>query len=264
MVEEVYAKERLLVMAVKQLNKKPESKSFKESLGELASDNFVTRKIIFQKARENVLKKTKGFYQAPLKILDVMEAGQMKGRAGYLSSESQAFGELCVSEQSKNLQHIFFMAEGAKKYSGQKGDGELAQLKRGATLGAGTMGGGIAWLMAKTNMMPIMKDLTVDALELGLKQASENFSGALKRRRLSYDEFEKTRAQLVNTLHIILTEKDREFLLSIKNVTPDWSIYDFERFPAVQWKLQNLNKLKTTNPKKHQKQYEALKEILKA
>lgn len=40
---------------------------------ELATENFVTRKIIFQKARESVLKKTNGFYQAPLKILDVMD-----------------------------------------------------------------------------------------------------------------------------------------------------------------------------------------------
>lgn len=33
--------------------------------------------------------------------------------------------------------------------------------------------------------------------------------------------------------------------------TPDWSIFDFERFPAVQWKLQNHNKLKNSNPEKH-------------
>ncbi len=59
-----------------------------------------------------------------------------------------------------------------------------------------------------------------------------------------------------------VTSKDKEFLLSVHNVAPDWSIYDYERFPAVQWKLQNLQKLKTSNPDKHREQYEALKDVL--
>ena len=101
LVEAVYPKERLLNMALTHLKKQNKKQSIKESLESFASDNFLARKIIFQKARENVLKKTKGFYQAPLKILDVMEAGMMKGRTGYLAGEAQAFGELCVGEQSK-------------------------------------------------------------------------------------------------------------------------------------------------------------------
>ena len=59
-----------------------------------------------------------------------------------------------------------------------------------------------------------------------------------------------------------LTTKDKEFSLSVKNCEPDWGIYDFERFPAVQWKLQNLRKLKSNNPEKHKQLYEALKEKL--
>ena len=49
--------------------------------------------------------------------------------------------------------------------------------------------------------------------------------------------------------------ESKEFLLSFKNALPDWSIYDFERFPAVQWKLKNLLTLKDTNSIKHQEQY---------
>jgi predicted nucleotidyltransferase component of viral defense system len=77
-----------------------------------------------------------------------------------------------------------------------------------------------------------------------------------------YTEYEATRAKLIETIHTSLTEEDREFLLSIKNLTPDWSIYDFERFPTVQWKLQNLRKLKEANPDKHREHYEALKRKL--
>ncbi|MGB0452429.1 MAG: 3-hydroxyacyl-CoA dehydrogenase NAD-binding domain-containing protein [Bacteriovoracaceae bacterium] len=191
LVDQTYPKERLVDMALKELKSSKEKTSFKETLENLASDNFVSRKIIFQKARENVLEKTKGFYHAPLKILDVMEHGMGKSRSSYLSIESQAFGELCVSEQSKNLQHIFFLMEGAKKYSGPKSEKDVPKLNRGAVLGAGTMGGGIAWLMASTNMHPIMRDLNHEALELGLKQASRNFSKQLKRRRISKDDFQR-------------------------------------------------------------------------
>ncbi|EQC48466.1 putative fatty acid oxidation complex subunit alpha [Bacteriovorax sp. BSW11_IV] len=187
----VYPKERLKAMAPEHFKGEEKKQSFSESLGNLAADNFLAKKIIFQKAREGVLKMTKGFYQAPLKILDVMEAGMMKGRTSYLASEAEAFGELCVSEQSKNLQHIFFMTEKVKKYSGKKGEGKVPRFERGACLGAGTMGGGIAWLMASNNMAPIMKDLTPAALELGLKQSSSNFMGAVKRNKMTFEEFEK-------------------------------------------------------------------------
>ncbi|MBT5093468.1 MAG: fatty oxidation complex subunit alpha, partial [Halobacteriovoraceae bacterium] len=196
----IYPRERLLKQALFHLKGDDKKKTFKDSLENFASDNFLSRKIIFQKARESVLKKTKGFYQAPLKILDTMEAGMMKGRSSYLSSEAQAFGELCVSEQSRNLQHIFFLMENAKKFSGPKGNGELPKTDRGAVLGAGTMGGGIAWLMADNGMRPIMKDITVDALNLGLKQSSSNFSGAVKRKKMTPEEFERKQRSILAQL----------------------------------------------------------------
>lgn len=200
LVEEVYPNENLLAMAEIHLFKSPRKQDFKETLKEVATENFVTKKIIFQKAREGVLKKTNGFYQAPLKILDVMDAGMLKGRTSYLASEAQAFGELAMSEQSKNLQHIFFMAEGSKKYSGPKGTATVPSLERGAALGAGTMGGGIAWLMAEAGMHPIMKDLSVDALNLGLKQSSQNFAGALKRKKITADDFERKQRSITAQL----------------------------------------------------------------
>ncbi len=78
----------------------------------------------------------------------------------------------------------------------------------------------------------------------------------------SYDEYETIRKELISTVQNNLTEYDKQFLLSVKNLTPDWSVYPFEHFPAIQWKLQNLQKLKNIAPTKHAKQYDALKSIL--
>lgn len=163
----VYPKENLLKMAESHFKKKRK----------IVSENYLLKKIIFQKARENVLKKTKGFYQGPLKILDTIEGGMMKGRSSYMDLEAQSFAELVNGEQSKNLRHIFALVEGSKKNNFIDGSENLSKLKRGACLGGGTMGGGIAWLMAENGMKPILKDISWEACELGLKQASKNFKG---------------------------------------------------------------------------------------
>jgi predicted nucleotidyltransferase component of viral defense system len=78
----------------------------------------------------------------------------------------------------------------------------------------------------------------------------------------SYQDYEATREILVQTVNASLTDNDKAFLLSFKDVNPDWSIYDFQRFPSINWKLQNLKKLKSNNPEKHTEQYEKLKEKL--
>nr|WKN35962.1 nucleotidyl transferase AbiEii/AbiGii toxin family protein [Tunicatimonas sp. TK19036] len=77
-----------------------------------------------------------------------------------------------------------------------------------------------------------------------------------------YNDFEKSREKLIETIHGSLTDDDKAFLISIQNLQPDWSIYDFERFPSVQWKLQNLERLKETNADKYKGQLDGLIEKL--
>ena len=82
----------------------------------------------------------------------------------------------------------------------------------------------------------------------------------------SYQQFETTRLTLLKEIASVLQPADRSFLISFKEGQPAWGEYgfaDFEKFPAVQWKLQNIRKLKETNPSKHEQQLEALKDRLK-
>lgn len=192
--------ERMLELAKTYLLEKKtgKKKTMKEEVQSAAMDNFLTRKIIFQKAREKVLETSKGFYPAPLKILEVLEAGAGKSRQDYLALEAQAFAELSQSVQSKNLQHIFFLTDNSKKLDNKD---QLPNVKKGAVLGAGVMGGGIAWLFANSNQAPIMKDITPAALELGLKQASQNFSSVLKKKRMTEDEFNRKMRSIEPTMN---------------------------------------------------------------
>lgn len=195
----IFPKERMLELAKEKILKPlPKQKqSFEKTFQKVATDNFFTRKIIFQKARESVLKQTKGFYPAPLKILEVMESGAGKKRDSYLSLEAQAFGVLAQTVQSKNLQHIFFLTDNSKKLDNKE---TIKTIERSAVLGAGVMGGGIAWLMANNNQSPIMKDIGLEGLELGLKQAADNFKKALKRKRLSADDYQRKMRSITATM----------------------------------------------------------------
>lgn len=92
------------------------------------------------------------------------------------------------------------------------------------------------------------------------RSALDNQFAGMTDEPFSYEEYESIREKLVAIIHESLTDQDKAFLLSVKNVTPDWSIYDFQRFPSINWKLQNLQKLKDKNPEKHREQYMALKE----
>lgn len=95
------------------------------------------------------------------------------------------------------------------------------------------------------------------------RQAMNNQFTGMSHIQFTYNDFEKTREQLVETIHKSLSVKDKAFLLSVKNCEPDWTLYNFKHFPAVKWKLQNLRKLKEHNPDKHTQLYEALKAKLK-
>lgn len=95
-------------------------------------------------------------------------------------------------------------------------------------------------------------------------EAMDNQFAGMSEEAFSYEEYEAVRERLIEIIQKSLNEKDKEFLLSFKNVAPNWDIYDFERFPAVVWKLQNLKKLKESNPEKHSKQFDLLKQTLES
>lgn len=70
-------------------------------------------------------------------------------------------------------------------------------------------------------------------------------------------ELEFTRERLIADIRIRLTGDVAAFLLSLHDAEPDFRLIGFpqaEHLPAVQWKLLNLRKFKSENPKKHAEQ----------
>ncbi|TAN00417.1 MAG: nucleotidyl transferase AbiEii/AbiGii toxin family protein [Chitinophagaceae bacterium] len=94
------------------------------------------------------------------------------------------------------------------------------------------------------------------------RSALTNQFAGMTNENFNYEEYETVRNELIITVQKSLTDYDKQFLLSVKGLKPDWSVYPFQRFPAVQWKLKNLQQLKDNNPQKHLEQYNQLKTLL--
>jgi len=92
--------------------------------------------------------------------------------------------------------------------------------------------------------------------------AMTNQFAGMSEEQFTYEEYEFVRETMVKTVQASITEADKLFILGFKDIIPDWSIYNFETYPSIKWKLQNLEKIKTTNPAKHKELYDSLKKKL--
>ena len=110
---------------------------------------------------------------------------------------------------------------------------------------------------------PIVESLSpnrIDQQETMIKQ----FSG-MTDISFSYSDYEETREKLIDFINSNLTQQDKEFLMAFEvgNELLQFAEYqEYLQFPSVQWKLQNINKLKEINPNKHRENGKKLENYL--
>lgn len=158
------------------------------------------RGIVFSMARKAVMKKSKGKYPAPLKVLDLLAEIHGLEVEEALKREVRAFAFLAITPVSKRLIELFQLSESVKKGNGVGAETQAIAIERAGLLGAGVMGGGIAWAFANKDIPVRMKDLNYDALALGYQQAAENFGFALKTRKISKSQFMGKMGEISGTL----------------------------------------------------------------
>jgi len=98
------------------------------------------------------------------------------------------------------------------------------------------------------------------------RDAMEHQFAGMSEIQFTYEEFESTRDKLIRDVNSAMTEDDKKFLIGFEDLTVDWSdtVYsDFRDYPSVKWKIQNLQKLKKSNPKKLMSEADKLREIFK-
>ncbi|MDA8019380.1 MAG: 3-hydroxyacyl-CoA dehydrogenase NAD-binding domain-containing protein [Thermoanaerobaculia bacterium] len=143
-----------------------------------------TKNLIFDKARDQVLKRSGGHYPAPLKAIEVVKEGIAVDLDQALEMEARGFADLVVTDVAKGLISIFFTKN---EVEGRSKDmaATARNVDRVAVVGAGFMGAGIAQGLSYRNYEVVLKDRDHVALARGLRQCNDLFGNLAKRRKIT-------------------------------------------------------------------------------
>jgi 3-hydroxyacyl-CoA dehydrogenase len=139
---------------------------------------------IFAGARENARKKQRGMI-APLAAIDAVEAATKLPFEEGSKLERKLFLDCLFSDQSKALIHVFFGEREVAKIPDIPKETALIPVNTAAVVGAGTMGGGIAMVLANAGIPVLLKEADQAALDKGLANIQKNYATSVKRGRLT-------------------------------------------------------------------------------
>jgi len=80
----------------------------------------------------------------------------------------------------------------------------------------------------------------------------------------SYSDYEETREKLIDFINSNLSQQDKEFLIAFEVGDDLMQFPEYQgymQFPSIQWKMQNINKLKQINPIKLKDNIKKLEKI---
>jgi 3-hydroxyacyl-CoA dehydrogenase len=172
----------------------PKTRERNEKLGN-AMDNAA----IFSSARENAVKKHRGLL-APLAAIDAVEAATKLPFDEGCKVEQKLFIDCLFSAQSKALIHVFFSEREVGKIPDVPKETAVIPIKSAAVVGAGTMGGGIAMVLANAGIPVLLKEADQAALARGLATIQLNYANSVKKGRFSPEVADERLKRITPTL----------------------------------------------------------------
>lgn len=138
-------------------------------------------------------------FPAPMAAVKMMEKAAGLGRDEALALEREAFAKAVQTPQADAMIGLFlsdqFIGKQAKKWAKQ-----ADKVSQAAVLGAGIMGGGIAYQSAYKGTPIVMKDINDEGIQLGLDQATKLLSKRVARGRMSPEQMGQTLNRINPTL----------------------------------------------------------------
>ncbi|MEJ0092503.1 MAG: fatty acid oxidation complex subunit alpha FadB [Methylocella sp.] len=104
-----------------------------------------------------------------------------------LALETAAFAKTAKTQAAASLVTIFINEQAVKKIARQYGK-TAAPVRKAAVIGAGVMGGGIAYQSASRGVPIILKDISDKALELGMSEAKKLLDKQVEQGRLKQNK----------------------------------------------------------------------------
>jgi 3-hydroxyacyl-CoA dehydrogenase / enoyl-CoA hydratase / 3-hydroxybutyryl-CoA epimerase / enoyl-CoA isomerase len=150
--------------------------------------NFIESMMAFETSKAFVGGQAGRNYPAPVAAIKSMQKAADKGRDEALQIEAESFAKMAQTPVAQSLVGLFISEQLlSKKAKGweKKADKKIV---RGAVLGAGIMGGGIAYQSALKGVPIKMKDIAQQGIDLGLSEANKLLSKRVERKKLSPTE----------------------------------------------------------------------------
>jgi 3-hydroxyacyl-CoA dehydrogenase len=168
----------------------PKTRERNEKLGSSEQNTH-----LFSAAREKARTKQRAMI-APLAAIDAVEAATKFSFEEGCQIEQKLFQECLFSDQSKALIHIFFGEREVAKIPDIPKELPTVPVNSAAVVGAGTMGGGIAMVLANAGIPVLLKDADQPALDRGLATIQKNYQNSVKRGRFT-QQFIDERLKLI-------------------------------------------------------------------
>lgn len=154
---------------------------------------------VFSAAREVARKKLRG-RRAPLAAIDAVEAATKLPFEQGCARERELFVDCLFSEESSALIHAFFGEREVAKIPDVPKETLVRPIRSAAVVGAGTMGGGIAMVLANAGIPVLLKESEQAALDRGLATIRSNYAGSVKRGRFTQKYADERVALITPTL----------------------------------------------------------------
>ncbi|MFM2596854.1 fatty acid oxidation complex subunit alpha FadB [Vibrio fortis] len=155
----------------------------------------------FTMAKGLVAQKAGPHYPAPITSVVAIEEAARCDRGAALDIERKHFIKLAKSEEAKALVGLFLNDQYIKGIAKKAGKSANKATERAAVLGAGIMGGGIAYQSALKGVPVMMKDIAQASLDLGMNEASKLLNKRLSRGRIDGFKMAGILSSITPSLH---------------------------------------------------------------
>jgi 3-hydroxyacyl-CoA dehydrogenase/enoyl-CoA hydratase/3-hydroxybutyryl-CoA epimerase/enoyl-CoA isomerase len=119
--------------------------------------------------------------------VELLEKASGLDRDAALMLEAEAFGKVSKTQAASSLVTIFINEQAVKK-TARRYAKDAPKVTKAAIVGAGTMGGGIAYQSALSGVPVVMKDVSQAALDLGMLEARKLLAKSIENGRLAQDK----------------------------------------------------------------------------
>jgi 3-hydroxyacyl-CoA dehydrogenase/enoyl-CoA hydratase/3-hydroxybutyryl-CoA epimerase/enoyl-CoA isomerase len=161
--------------------------------------NAIESMMVFETAKGFIAGKAGKHYPAPVEAVKTIQKHANFDRDQAIAIEAKGFAKLAKTSVAKNLIGLFLNDQAIKKIA--KNHVKAAKdVKQAAVLGAGIMGGGIAYQSAYKGTPILMKDIAEAGIQLGLDEAAKLLVKAVERKKMDVRKMAETLNRIRPTL----------------------------------------------------------------